>query len=1326
MKKLYSIIITLLICVSAFSQAAKEIPITRVNTTATNFGNPQAVGNLIYDISASTMYEILVGQAGTSNLAGLTINVDYEVAGGSGDVSKSGTPLLFQIPIFIDGNTIMGFPSFQFDGSGRFTINDPFARATITSAVFPFELSRFGGAADKNRWVTQFVNDGLQHSLYNDAGTIKTPYMTINRTAAPQNVTSVRFISDTASITEILEINGTTSATLEYFDADDAPNNKRWNTVLDGGSLIDNLVNDAGVKAPYKIATRSDNTMSSISYITNTLSTSGDLHVADQIGVGTISPHFTAALDIVSTTRGIGFPILTTLQRDAIATPKRGLFIYHDEDDDLDFYNGTSWRACLNSPANSIGTGGIIYGVGSNSHSVDDNPTQLHWDTTNLRLGVGTDAPLAKINSLATTEQLRLSYDASNFSSFTTSSSGDLIVDPSGGDMGLTGKFTVGTSSSLSDLTIFQTAGNNKGLTLSGVAVSGSSTTEGVSLVCGNNSVGNNQLWIINKVDQGNSAKNSFRFITGGDVPLIVGVNNIGTLNRNLAFGFDGAGGNCGFGFPGGITQSEILAKVHANAGISTMIPIIAQGVTSQTANLFEVRNVGGSVLSSFDANGDLKVGTNTLFTNISLNRVGIGTITPTSKLDVLAETPDTDVIFELETTGSNGGQVEMHVGSRNPNTNVTATGGARYFRSTGGTSNLYFNRSFTTSNEWDQVSTNPTSTIEIHNSLQLDELSISGVITIATNTTLIFKKSVTTSNRFVVNSGVVLHISAENTDDKDITYTGTGTFLTTAGGTIRLVDNIGIVFSSTGPLMAFSGKGSFWLQKSAIIGCDNLGTFTDGRFLITESLLFSCSSGWTITNPTRVGVSQMSLRGSLLTGSLFTINTNNPTTTLSFNTLQINSLSATSSVIDISSKSNNNLITSINDVSVTSGTLFKLPTLTDATINSVAEAAIVAGITTSRVDNGAGGTKHFSTTSYFDDEVVTISDGGGTGIGHFAGTFHIFNSVPGVSFDVITPFFISSVDAGVAAAGAGYVVGEILTLVGGTFTTPATYQVFSILGGGVTDVTLVSAGNYTVRPSAPAATTSNLSGTGCTLNANWSDIESGTITASDRIALTLATGHGITIGDDLKIVNTKFYNGFAPALNVVADVVTIVGDFKSTNTGNIKINLSLDQTDPRINANNNFGFADSRTNGSIILNSNTTSTTITTQNEWVDISTVNTIFPSTNTEGWRLTEDNNGILEYILNEPYSGAWAGTFSVLSPGSQHYEYRIVKEPVAGGGFVVLPDAVIVPFSTNSAAGSFAINVPITAIKGDQFKSQFRNIDGEDNMTITNLSMGPTNQ
>ena len=73
------------------------------------------------------------------------------------------------------------------------------------------------------------------------------------------------------------------------------------------------------------------------------------------------------------------------------------------------------------------------------------------------------------------------------------------------------------------------------------------------------------------------------------------------------------------------------------------------------------------------------------------------------------------------------------------------------------------------------------------------------------------------------------------------------------------------------------------------------------------------------------------------------------------------------------------------------------------------------------------------------------------------------------------------SVGAAVASGGAGYVVGDSLTVQGGTFTTPAQLMVTQIgTGGAIASVTASNAGNYSVLPGSPAAVTGG-TGSGAT-----------------------------------------------------------------------------------------------------------------------------------------------------------------------------------------------------------------------------------------------------
>jgi hypothetical protein len=64
-----------------------------------------------------------------------------------------------------------------------------------------------------------------------------------------------------------------------------------------------------------------------------------------QIGINTVSPDASAALDITSTTGGLLVPRMTETQRDAISPAATGLMIYQtDGTAGFYYYNGSSWE----------------------------------------------------------------------------------------------------------------------------------------------------------------------------------------------------------------------------------------------------------------------------------------------------------------------------------------------------------------------------------------------------------------------------------------------------------------------------------------------------------------------------------------------------------------------------------------------------------------------------------------------------------------------------------------------------------------------------------------------------------------------------------------------------------------------------------------------------------------------------------------------------------------------------------------------------------------------------------------------------------------------
>ena len=65
------------------------------------------------------------------------------------------------------------------------------------------------------------------------------------------------------------------------------------------------------------------------------------------VGIGTTTPHSSAALEVRSTSQGLLPPRLTTVQRDALASPAAGLVIYNTDRQKLNVWNGTAWTEAL-------------------------------------------------------------------------------------------------------------------------------------------------------------------------------------------------------------------------------------------------------------------------------------------------------------------------------------------------------------------------------------------------------------------------------------------------------------------------------------------------------------------------------------------------------------------------------------------------------------------------------------------------------------------------------------------------------------------------------------------------------------------------------------------------------------------------------------------------------------------------------------------------------------------------------------------------------------------------------------------------------------------
>lgn len=62
-----------------------------------------------------------------------------------------------------------------------------------------------------------------------------------------------------------------------------------------------------------------------------------------QVGIGIETPHASSILDVTSTSKGLLMPRMTTVQRDDIASPATGLFVFNTTTNNLNMFNGVIW-----------------------------------------------------------------------------------------------------------------------------------------------------------------------------------------------------------------------------------------------------------------------------------------------------------------------------------------------------------------------------------------------------------------------------------------------------------------------------------------------------------------------------------------------------------------------------------------------------------------------------------------------------------------------------------------------------------------------------------------------------------------------------------------------------------------------------------------------------------------------------------------------------------------------------------------------------------------------------------------------------------------------
>jgi hypothetical protein len=109
---------------------------------------------------------------------------------------------------------------------------------------------------------------------------------------------------------------------------------------------------------------------------------------AQNIGIGTNTPHQSAALDIADTTKGILIPRMTMAQRNAIQNPAEGLMVYQtDSISSFYFMNNGEWKMVDYSPTNlsNVGTEMKLFSTIPLIEGTHYVPTNESWKIVSIQ-----------------------------------------------------------------------------------------------------------------------------------------------------------------------------------------------------------------------------------------------------------------------------------------------------------------------------------------------------------------------------------------------------------------------------------------------------------------------------------------------------------------------------------------------------------------------------------------------------------------------------------------------------------------------------------------------------------------------------------------------------------------------------------------------------------------------------------------------------------------------------------------------------------------------------------------------------------------------------
>jgi hypothetical protein len=368
---------------------------------------------------------------------------------GSGDLAVQ--------PTLVSGTNIKTINSTSLLGSGDIVINTP--PSGVSGAIQFSNGSAFSSDASNFFWDDTNKRLGIGTNIptarlhiegVNSLNSIFTKNHSGFQTFVVNNQgnTSIGVNASTSSMLTV-KGSGTTSATTsllvqnssgaEAFKITDNAKTTINSLIVSSGSTLSGttfiyapIVDDSNLQRIYWNANELD-------FFTNGSSSMRITKATKNVLIGTTTDITSSKLTVESTTQGALLPRMTTTQRNAIATPATGLIVYDTTLLSLYQYNGTAWTVVGGGTVSGV-AGAIQFSDGS---AFSSDVSNLFWDDTNNRLGVGINTPTARLHTKGTgttsaTNSFKLE-NSNNSKSLEYNDAGELKINYGGATTTLNG-----------------------------------------------------------------------------------------------------------------------------------------------------------------------------------------------------------------------------------------------------------------------------------------------------------------------------------------------------------------------------------------------------------------------------------------------------------------------------------------------------------------------------------------------------------------------------------------------------------------------------------------------------------------------------------------------------------------------------------------------------------------------------------------------------------------------------------------------------------------------------------------------------------------------